>query len=401
MLAAVTARFASDPTDTSEITSEKTAILLLASSTCVAGSFWVALYLVVFGWGLTAALPLSFVIIVGTSLIVAHVTKNHYYAVYGQIICIIYVTAFIQWSIGGVFDSGFVMAWAATGPLTALMFLSTRESVFWFLTFLLNLVVTLAFNSTFADRALDVTDDTRLLFFALNLGVSSLVVFVFARYFVAAALRERSRANRLLLNVLPRQIAETLKASDETIAQQFDSVSVLFADVVGSTPLFADLEPTEVVDWLNEVFSALDEVVERHGLEKLRTMGDNYMVAAGVPVTRDDHAHAITACALSMIEATQRIPARNGKRIGFRFGINSGPVVAGVIGKSKFHYDMWGDTVNIASRMESHGEVDRLQVSNATYELIKDRFECVPRGPVNVKGKGEMKTWFVSGPKSG
>ena len=191
------------------------------------------------------------------------------------------------------------------------------------------------------------------------------------------------------------QIAETLKQRQGTIAEHHDSVSILFADIAGSTPLFADLEPSLVVDWLNDVYSAFDEIVEAYGLEKIRTIGDSYMIGSGVPMARKDHAHALTDCGLDMILALQGVPARNGKRIRVRVGISSGPVVAGVIGKLKFHYDLWGDAANVASRMESHGEVGRVHVSMTTYELIKDDFECMSRGAIPIKGKGSMETWFV------
>ncbi len=400
MIPGVSFQFASEPGDTQDIRSEKAAIFLVAVSCSIAGTAWATTYWLIFGWELTTFWPILFVIIVGSSLVVGHVTRNHRLTIYAQILSIILIPALIQWSIGGIFDSGFVLAWASLGPLGALMFLSPRKSVPWFALYFASLLITVAFDDFFTERALEVGDNTKRLFFAMNLGVSSIVVFLFAGYFVTAALKERRRATRLLLNVLPAQIAETLKQNGETIADHHDSVSVLFADIVGSTPLFADLEPTEVVDWLNEAFSLLDDVVERHGLEKLRTMGDNFMVGSGVPSARDDHAHALTNCALDMIIAIDDLPARNDKRIRFRFGINSGPVVAGVIGKSKFHYDMWGDTVNVASRMESTGEVGRVHVAINTYELIKDDFECLSRGTIPIKGKGEMRTWFITGRKS-
>lgn len=391
--------FAYDPTDGSEERVEKFAALIVAGSSCAAGVVWTLMYVAVFGWGFVAALPLAFVVVVGASLIVAHLKRDHRYAVYAQIVCIIYVTALIQWNIGGVFDSGLVLVWALLGPIVALVFFSIRQSLLWFGLFLINVAVTVAFDDTFSAHGHEVGEGTRLAFFGMNLGVASLVIFAFAGYFVAQAVAERERANRLLLNVLPEKIAPILKESDATIAEEYDSASVLFADIVGSTPLFADLSPADVVDWLNEVFSMFDAFVEQRGLEKIRTIGDNYMVAAGVPVAREDHARAIALLALDMLEGMQRSPARNGKRLEFRIGINSGPLVAGVIGMHKFHYDVWGDTVNIASRMESHGEVGRAQISQATYELLGPGFECERRGEIEIKGKGPTATWFlVSGP---
>jgi adenylate cyclase len=229
----------------------------------------------------------------------------------------------------------------------------------------------------------------------MNLSFASVVVFVFAGYYVTAANRERANANRLLLNVLPKKIAPILKANGQTIADYYESASVLFADIVGSTPLFADMEPAEAVDWLNEIFSMFDELVDKYQLEKIRTIGDNYMVASGVPTTRPDHAQALVHLALDMLAGLERLPARNGKRINFRLGINSGPLVAGVIGKTKFHYDLWGDAVNTASRMESHGEAGQVHITQATFELLQDEFECVSRGTIDIKGKGEMTTYFV------
>jgi guanylate cyclase len=198
---------------------------------------------------------------------------------------------------------------------------------------------------------------------------------------------------------LPKEIAPILKGGEMTIAERFESASVLFADIVGSTPLFSELTPEEAVEWLNEVFTLFDHLVEKYGLEKIRTIGDNYMVASGVPVPNPDHAQAIGHLALDMIQGLKEVSARNGKHLEFRVGINSGPLVGGVIGQSKFHYDLYGDTVNIASRMESHGEVGKVQLTRATYELLKDDFECVARGRIPIKGGDEMETWFLAGRK--
>ena len=205
----------------------------------------------------------------------------------------------------------------------------------------------------------------------------------------------RRRADDLLLNMLPAPIALRLKENKETIADGYSDVTVLFADMVGSTPLFSDLEPAQAVDWLNEVFSMFDRLVGKYGLEKIRTIGDNYMVAAGVPVPREDHAQAMAGFALDMIRGLEEVPARQGKRMAFRVGIHSGPLVAGVIGESKYQYDLWGDTVNIASRMESHGAAGKVHISKSTYDLLGDEFECVPRGRIAIKGKGGMETWYL------
>lgn len=389
--------FAYDPRDTEETRLEKFAIFLVAGSCCLAGVVWTAMYYAFFGWGVTAILPLGFVLFVGAALALSHITKNHYIAVYTQIICIMYITALIQWSIGDVFDSGFVMVWAFCGPMVALMFFSLRQSIVWFALYLLNLGISVVFNDFFASQGQAVAEDTRLIFFTMNLSFASIVVFVFAGYYVTSANREREKANKLLLNVLPKEIAPILKANGQTIADYYESASVLFADIVGSTPLFSDMEPAEAVDWLNEIFSMFDELVDKYQLEKIRTIGDNYMVASGVPNSRPDHAQALTHLALDMLAGLERLPARNGKRINFRLGINSGPLVAGVIGKTKFHYDLWGDAVNTASRMESHGEAGQVHITHATYELLRDEFECMPRGTLEIKGKGEMLTYFVTG----
>lgn len=394
----LTTFFAYDPQDSEEIRVEKFTILLVAGACCLAGLVWTAMYYFVFGFSLTTYLPLLFTIIVGSSLIVSHISKNHYVAVYSQIICIIYFTVIIQWSIGGVFDSGFVMVWSFLGPMIALLFFSLRQSIFWMFLFLLNIAVTVIFNNYFVLHGQFVSENIKLFFFFMNLSFASIVVFIFATYFVNNAIAERERANNLLLNVLPKEIAPILKGGQNSIADHYDSASVLFADIVGSTPLFSTLTPEEAVDWLNEIFTSFDRLVEKYSLEKIRTIGDNYMVAAGVPVPRDDHAQAIAYLALEMVSALKNTPARNGHKIAFRLGINSGPLVAGVIGQTKFHYDLWGDTVNIASRMESQGEAGRVHISDATHVLIKDDFACTSRGIIEVKGRGAMHTWFLDRP---
>src|SRR5262249_27074191 len=190
---------------------------------------------------------------------------------------------------------------------------------------------------------------------------------------------ERERSESLLLNILPKDIVSILKNESRTIADHFEGASILFADVVDFTPMSAKMSPTELVDLLNEVFSYFDNLVEKYDVEKIKTIGDCYMVASGVPRPRPDHAHVLASLALEMREFVNH--SRFGAhKISLRIGINSGPVVAGVIGRKKFIYDLWGDAVNTASRMESHGSNGTIQITRATYELIKGDFVCEPRG---------------------
>jgi len=207
---------------------------------------------------------------------------------------------------------------------------------------------------------------------------------------------ERSKSEHLLLNILPKAIADILKNESRTIADQYDEVSILFADIVNFTPLSTLMTPVELVELLNDIFSYFDKLVEKYQLEKIKTIGDCYMVAAGIPQSRPDHAHILTQMAIEVRDHFESHQF-HGRHLAFRIGINSGCVVAGVIGNMKFAYDLWGDAVNTASRMESHGMRGQIQITKATYELIKNDFVCEPRGVVNIKGKGEMEVWHVKG----
>ena len=206
---------------------------------------------------------------------------------------------------------------------------------------------------------------------------------------------EKKRSDDLLHNILPTQIATRLKNSKKTIADGFASVSVLFLDIVGFTSLSSTKTPQELVDVLNEIFTIFDDLAEKYKLEKIKTIGDSYMVAAGVPEILDNDAERIVNFALELIPSLEKFNQKSGNSLQIRVGINSGPVVAGVIGKKKFIYDLWGDAVNIASRMESHGLVGKVQVSEATYNLISDKFNFTKREEIDVKGKGLMQTYIV------
>jgi adenylate cyclase len=206
---------------------------------------------------------------------------------------------------------------------------------------------------------------------------------------------ERERSEQLLLNILPSPVAERLKKGEQTIADAFEETTVLFADIVGFTTLSAQTPPTELVALLNTIFSAFDDLTETHGLEKIKTIGDAYMVAAGLPEHREAHAQAIAAMARDMCRIMGEYNATTGHSLQLRIGINSGSVVAGVIGKKKFIYDLWGDAVNIAARMESHGIPGEIQVSQATYELLKGSYIFEERGLIGVKGKGPMRVYLL------
>jgi adenylate cyclase len=206
---------------------------------------------------------------------------------------------------------------------------------------------------------------------------------------------EQGKSEKLLLNILPSPIVDRLKLSSDAIADGFAEATVLFADIVGFTELSSRLSPQELVHRLNEIFSAFDALVEKHGLEKIKTIGDAYMVVGGLPEPRADHAIAMAQFATEMRSELQRINDVLDESIDIRIGINSGPVVAGVIGTKKFIYDLWGDAVNVASRMESHGKPGEIHVSATTYEKLRSHFHMESRGRIHIKGKGDMETYWL------
>ncbi len=293
--------------------------------------------------------------------------------------------------LGGLVPSELVILFGLLAVLGALLVLSLKAAFFWFLAFLFTVVLAVVLPERI--EAVHMVEGSPAGIAGIIAGVT---FFVFAgmAYFVSQRDRFQKESDDLLHNILPEEIARRLKSDKKMIADDYDSASVLFADMVNFTPMSAAMTPPQLIDLLNDVFGAFDGFVDELGLEKIRTVGDEYMVAAGVPQPRPDHAHAIAELALRIRDHTEGTQF-DGHNIRMRIGINSGPLVAGIVGTHKFSYDLWGDVVNTASRMESEGVPGSIQVTAATYELIRDKFVCEPRGIVSVKGKGDMNTYFL------
>jgi len=215
--------------------------------------------------------------------------------------------------------------------------------------------------------------------------------------YLTALEQEQERSQRLLLNILPQKIAEQLKVSGNVTPESFTSVSVMFADIVGFTEISQLVSPVELVECLNKIFSDFDDLADKYQLERIKTIGDSYMAVSGVPTRREDHATRLAHMALDMHQSLNHLQSELPVPIKIRTGMASGPVVAGIVGSKKFIYDLWGDTVNVASRMESHGIANEIQMTEQTHELVRDQFRCERRGSIDVKGKGKMVTYLLKG----
>ena len=253
-----------------------------------------------------------------------------------------------------------------------------------------------------ARSAIDRRIQTARVLLILAVGLALIVAAVVAKQFASALTtlaEEQAKSERLLRNILPAAIAQQLKQEERTIADSFPEVTVMFADIVGFTELAAQTPAIELVEILNVIFSEFDQLTDEHGLEKIKTIGDAYMVVGGLPAAKPNHAEAIAAMALDMQDRITEFCSETGKALSIRIGINTGPVIAGIIGTKKFIYDLWGDTVNIASRMESHGIPGSIQVTEATYNRLKNQYVFEDRGLISVKGKGEMNCYLLKGEK--
>jgi adenylate cyclase len=386
-------RIGSDPNDDDDIRLQKSLLVVCAIPFMLAGAAWGIMY-ILFKEPLAGTIPLSYSVISLFSIIHFGWTRQYRFFRFSQLTLILLLPFFLMIALGGFVNGSAVVLWSLICPLGAMLFDEPRQAPRWFIAFAI-LVALGGFLQPYMRLANNLSSGLVIFFFVMNLIAVGALVFMMIFYFVNQKNIFQQKSETLLLNILPKEIAAILKNESRTIADHYQEASVLFADMVGFTPLSAQLPPVEMVELLNEVFSFFDSLLDKYGVEKIRTIGDSYMVASGVPRGRPDHAQALAYMALEMRDYIASHTFRDGQRVNFRIGINSGSMIAGVIGRRKFVYDVWGDAVNIASRMESHGLGGAVQITQATYKLIKDEFICEPRGTVNVKGKGEMEVWLV------
>jgi guanylate cyclase len=353
------------------------------------------------GYAFMVMFPYAYIVVSYASLLIFYRLKRTSYFTFTQLAMLLVMPFFMQWIIGGFAASSSIAIWAILSPVGALLLLGTRQSTAWFALFFVLTIASWFLNGTFAHFAPTIPERIRQISFLVNVGGVATILYFVMRYFQSqtekamyALVIEQGKTDKLLLNILPKVIADRLKQSSEKIADLYESVTILFADIVGFTTLSAGMSPDDLVDILSRVFSRFDELVEKHGVEKIKTIGDAYMVVSGAPEPKMNHAVAIAELALDMEKALKEMSTES-TCLMMRIGINSGPVVAGVIGSSKFSYDMWGDTVNMASRMESYGVPERIQVTQQAYELLKDHYKFEKREPIEVKGKGIVQTYLL------
>ncbi|TMF58740.1 MAG: adenylate/guanylate cyclase domain-containing protein [Chloroflexi bacterium] len=370
--------------------------LLVTGSGAAAGALWALAY-VLLGRPLSAAVPGAFAV-AATAVGIMLLRRRKLGRLRElMLLLILLLPAVLQASLGGYVKGSAVVMWSFFAPLSALVFFGPRAGWAWLAGFVAVTGVLAVLDGRVAQSVRPLPETAQTALFAFNLcGVAALVTLVLA-YFRIQRDQATERSERLLLNVLPPEIAERLKRKEYPIADRFDDVSVLFADMVGFTERSAGESPEVTVGVLNEFLTAFDELAQQHGLRPIRTTGDSYLVVGGLPVAKPDHAEAVANMALDMLDKVDSLNRLRGWAVSFRIGINSGPAMAAVVGRHRFTYDVWSDAVNTASRMESSGVPGRIQVTEETYRRLIATFEFECRGEIDVKGKGVMRTYFLIG----
>jgi class 3 adenylate cyclase len=380
------------PDDDEDERLRKASLVLTATMICALAIFWVGTYASLELY-VSAAIPFAYqVMSIGSLVFLARTGRYEFFRT-SQLTLILLLPILLQWSLGGFLASSGVMLWSLVAPLGALV-LSPRPLP-WFSSYLALIAISGLVEQLLTPAPIPAS--VGVVFFVLNIGGVSAVVYFLLRYFMKGLASEREKSERLLLNVLPASIARRLKAGERPLADRFDEAAVLFADLVGFTHISERLTPEEIVGMLDELFSEFDVMAERRQLEKIKTVGDAYMVVGGLPDSRPDALEAVAEMALEMQELVAKYHTPFGETLRLRIGIDIGPVVAGVIGQKKFTYDLWGDTVNTASRMESHGIPGKIQVTPRAYEALKHHFRFQSREPVEIKGKGQTVPFLLLG----
>jgi class 3 adenylate cyclase len=390
------ARLGATPDDPEPLLVQKATVTVAAVTIVILSVVWVGTYLAL-GLPVSAAIPFSYQVVTLVALVVFARTKDVRPFRFSQIVLMVTLPFVLQWSLGGYVASSAVSLWALIAVFGALFFYGPTAAVPWFLGFLVLTLASGLAEPLLAAHAARIPPALVNAFFVLNVVGVSLTAYLLLQYAIRARDAALASSERLLLNVLPAPIARRLKRDSGLIADAHDDVTVLFADMVDFTPFTERTAPDRLIEVLDQVFTAFDQLAERFGLEKIKTIGDAYMAVSGLPAQRPDHAEAAADMALAMRTELAGVCTTLGLELRLRIGLQSGPVVAGVIGRNRFIYDLWGDTVNTASRMEATSLPDRIQVTEEVHRRLSASFAFEPRGEIDVKGKGSLRTYFLTG----
>ena len=391
---------------------EKT-FLMMVPLLALAGLLWGIMYYV-YGAKTSALIPGGYAIISFSSLLFYRWHKNFHVFRTIQLLLILLLPALLQLYLGDFVASSAVIMWSSLCPLGALAFHNSKAAVYWLLLFLVVLVLVFVLEDRLFPGDTKLPASLVTILFVMNIASVTFLSFHALRYFVnqnelvkdklkqeqELLAAEREKSEKLLLNILPSPVAKRLKDGETVIANEYDEAAVLFADITGFTNISQHIRPDMLVNNLNKIFTHFDTLAEKYGLEKIKTIGDSYMAASGLTEFKNEHAKHMADFALAIAGSIHEFSLDGRSICDIRIGIHIGPVIAGVIGSKKFSYDIWGDAVNTASRMESSGEAGKIQISEKFYEHIKDDYECSYRGQTEIRGKGRMNLYFLVSKKT-
>jgi guanylate cyclase len=391
------ASIGSSSADSEELKLQKSLLIICAIPFVLAGAGWGAMYYQ-FGERIASLIPLAYSFFSFASIIFFGYSHKFGIFRFSQLLLILLLPFILMMTLGGFVNGSAVILWSLLSPLGAMLFDKPSSAYKWLISFVLLVLISfLAQPWLRAENNLTVGQIQ--LFFSINIIAVGSLIFMMVFYFVRKKNFFQARSESLLLNILPREIAEELKSKGKAEAKHFDQVTVMFTDFKNFTQIAEKLTPVELVNEIDTIFKAFDNIISEHNIEKIKTIGDSYMCVGGLPIPNTTHASDVVTAAMKIqqfIEHQIQKRRSEGKDpFEIRIGVHTGPVVAGIVGRTKFAYDIWGDTVNLASRMESSGEPGKINLSGSTYELIKHQFHCKHRGKVKAKNKGEVDMYFV------